>query len=244
MYLCEGSLSVTLDDGENRKSFPLHPGQLLVFYPHRAFTYDNETCGTGGAGGSIRYLWFHLTGYGAAGLLSECSIPVGSPCTVGFPEEAEEEYRSLFRAFLIGGPCMDTAVCACAMKICAMFGHILSCGAAEPAGRNGTGMKRLYTSVSYIHEHLSESLTVPALAAMEHLGPSRYRALFREATGLSPSRYITVLRMRRAAELLLNTDLPVTAVSASVGYDDPLYFSRMFYRESGFSPTVYRKRNR
>ena len=54
--------------------------------------------------------------------------------------------------------------------------------------------------------------------------------------------YILSLRMANAQSLLESTRCNITEVAAAVGYDDPLYFSRLFRRHTGFSPTEYRKR--
>ncbi len=51
-------------------------------------------------------------------------------------------------------------------------------------------------------------------------------------------------RMQRAAELLTHTELPVIQVAQSVGYEDPLYFSRVFRQRWGVSPTIYGSRRR
>ena len=54
--------------------------------------------------------------------------------------------------------------------------------------------------------------------------------------------YILSLRMANAQSLLESTQYNITEVAAAVGYDDPLYFSRLFRRHTGFSPTKYRER--
>ncbi|MBQ3591189.1 MAG: helix-turn-helix transcriptional regulator, partial [Clostridia bacterium] len=105
---------------------------------------------------------------------------------------------------------------------------------------DGQQTQRLYTSLSFLHEHYSQPLSISALAAMETLSVSRYRMLFHEIFGISPITYLTRLRMRQALTLLLQTNLPISHISSSVGYEDPLYFSRAFRRMFGLSPTDYR----
>lgn len=65
--------------------------------------------------------------------------------------------------------------------------------------------------------------------------------LFKEATGLSPMKYLLKVRMKKAEELLKG-DLTVAQVAASVGYNDPLFFTKQFRKWNGLSPTEFRRK--
>lgn len=78
------------------------------------------------------------------------------------------------------------------------------------------------------------------LAAMEHLGVSRYREVFHEQMGMSPIDYRTSLRIRRACELLSQTDLAVSEIAQDSGFTDIFYFARMFKAKTGVTPNKYR----
>ncbi|MCR2806460.1 AraC family transcriptional regulator [Paenibacillus soyae] len=70
---------------------------------------------------------------------------------------------------------------------------------------------------------------------------SHLTKLFKEATGMSPMQYLNKVRMKKA-ETLLAGDLTVAQVAASIGYNDPLFFTKQFRKWSGQSPTEYRRR--
>ena len=95
-------------------------------------------------------------------------------------------------------------------------------------------------SIRFMRQHLNRSLKVAGLAAVAGLSPSHYSAMFRDYTGYSPMDYFIRLRMHRACQLLDTTTLEVKQVAAEVGYDDPLYFSRVFRTVNEMSPTAYR----
>ena len=59
--------------------------------------------------------------------------------------------------------------------------------------------------------------------------------------GRSPQQYLINLRLHNAQNMLLDTDLSVGEIARSVGYDDQLYFSRLFHRYFGTSPREYRE---
>ena len=63
---------------------------------------------------------------------------------------------------------------------------------------------------------------------------------FKQYTGTTPMRYIVSLRITNAQVLLETTDYNVTEIGNIVGYDNPLYFSRIFKKQKGVSPSEYR----
>ena len=67
--------------------------------------------------------------------------------------------------------------------------------------------------------------------------------LFKKTYGVSPQEYLLMRRIEKAKQLLSNntTDLSVKQISIAVGFENPLYFSRVFRARTGFSPTQYRK---
>lgn len=244
MYLYGGTLSVFVGDEANEKHHLLTPGQLFIFPPHITFRYEN-------AGNvPISYLWAHATGYGAASLLADCALPIGTPMSVGLVADAEEKFRGLFKTLLLHEPFFEITAAANFTDICAMFGHALAqqkqTHSGEPQSDTDTAdkIRRIYTSLSYMHENLAVPMSIERLADMEHLGVSRYRTLFRAATGMSPIAYLTEMRMKRAAELLLHTGMSVADVAMSVGYEDPQYFSRVFRQHWQVSPAVYASRRK
>ena len=64
---------------------------------------------------------------------------------------------------------------------------------------------------------------------------------FKQVTGMSPMHYILMNRINNATSLLETTDYNIAEISAIVGYENPMYFSRLFKKQKGVSPTDYRK---
>jgi AraC family transcriptional regulator, arabinose operon regulatory protein len=100
--------------------------------------------------------------------------------------------------------------------------------------------QKINQSIAYMKQHLETPLQVSTLAALANLSPSHYTALFKQHTGYSPIDYLIRLRMHWACQLLDTTDLPVKSIAASLGYDDPFYFSRIFKTVNETSPSDYR----
>ena len=107
--------------------------------------------------------------------------------------------------------------------------------------RSGSTAKGYVTKAKNYIAH-NYTLGIGVENATDFVGVSRatlYRA-FMEYEGLSPAQYITDFRVNAACRLLEETELPVSAVARSVGYNDSLYFSRIFHKTKGVSPTEYR----
>ncbi|MEK8127310.1 AraC family transcriptional regulator [Paenibacillus filicis] len=99
-------------------------------------------------------------------------------------------------------------------------------------------------TVDYLHEHYSSSFSLEELASMAGFSPSYYSRLFKKLKGISPSGYMTRLRINRAKELLLLGNESFSDIALHVGYSEEAYFSRMFKKETGYSPAQFVKLGR
>jgi len=90
-------------------------------------------------------------------------------------------------------------------------------------------------------EHAAEEFSLELLAAKAGLSKFHFQRLFKSATGVSPSRYHTNLRMNEARRLLRETKMSVVGVALELGYANPSHFARLFRRETGLSPSDYRR---
>ena len=106
----------------------------------------------------------------------------------------------------------------------------------EPSIQN-----KIAQTITFMRHHLNQTLQLDALAAVANLSRSRYVDLFKQQTGYAPIDYFIRLRMHRACQLLDNTTLSVKAIATELGYEDPLYFSRLFRSVNERSPIEYRK---
>jgi AraC family transcriptional regulator of arabinose operon len=94
---------------------------------------------------------------------------------------------------------------------------------------------------TYIEANISRPMMLDELAEKAELSVSRFSELFSRRFGCSPMRYVTELRLRRAAILLNDPGLSIAQVAEEVGFSDPLYFSRRFRLHFDASPTRYRR---
>ena len=93
----------------------------------------------------------------------------------------------------------------------------------------------------YLQENYAHQVDFSALADSLAVSAPYLSKVFHEQTGVSPSRYLTDLRMRQARKLLMDTGLTVREIAARVGYPDPYHFSRSFRNAVGCSPAQFRE---
>ena len=91
------------------------------------------------------------------------------------------------------------------------------------------------SALAYIGQHWAREIEFESLARKLGVGYRQFRRLFQEATGLAPHQYLLNLRLNHAKRLL--STLPVAEVAERVGFNDPLYFSRLFKKKVGVAPT-------
>lgn len=96
----------------------------------------------------------------------------------------------------------------------------------------------------YLRGHMAEDVTLAALAEVAGLSTFHFARAFKQSTGLPPHGYLRRLRLERARELLVGTNLSVGDIAEQVGYETPQALARMFRAEAGESPLEYRRERR
>jgi AraC-like DNA-binding protein len=213
--------------------FEVGPGDLLVVpqgQPHAYGAHPDRPW-------TIH--WCHTMGDDVPHLLEELGVsaerPVvhlgQSPTLVGLFEDLRQA---------LGESCSTPTILYASQLLSHMLGLMIRLrrgAVSEPPDAR----RRVLASVAYMRDHPERCLGLETLASMAGLSPSHYSALFRTLTGLPPKHYFTRLRMARARELLATTGDSVKAISYRLGFEDPLYFSRVFRRLNRMSPSRFRQ---
>lgn len=117
-------------------------------------------------------------------------------------------------------------------------------GGPEPDTLPGDAPARWREAVeaakAFIEEHLGEPLDVVRISREVNLSRPHFTRVFREVEGVAPWTYVTVRRVRRAAELL-EEDRRLSDVALETGFADQSHFTRVFKRVTGRTPGEYRK---
>jgi AraC family transcriptional regulator len=112
---------------------------------------------------------------------------------------------------------------------------------AEPPINGGLAAWQRRKAVAYIEEHLTEPVSLAALAELVGLSACYFCRAFRQSFGTPPHRYQLSHRIERAKTLLAKHAASVTEVGLAVGYNDASAFCTAFRRVTGLTPSAYRR---
>ncbi|RXZ81049.1 response regulator [Paenibacillaceae bacterium] len=101
------------------------------------------------------------------------------------------------------------------------------------------GQAIIYKSLEYVKGQLDREVTVSECAAQVHLSGSYYSSLFKKVMGMTLTQYITTERIRKAKAMLID-GASVQEIASAVGYEERRYFSDMFKRSTGITPSEFR----
>ncbi len=108
-----------------------------------------------------------------------------------------------------------------------------------PASRGG--LRVAHVAMRHMHAHLGEPLSVRDLALACGIGVTSFTSSFREATGVTPHRYLRRTRIERSCELLRTTGLSIREIAEIVGFRGQSHFCCAFAAERGLTPSAYRR---
>ena len=122
-----------------------------------------------------------------------------------------------------------------------MFAEILAdCYQLQFSNLNTVSDMRVEEIMSFLRTHRDEPFRSADIEAHMRLSYKYLEESFKKKTGMTIQQYHTDLRIHEAARLLRSTLLSVSEISAMIGYQDPLYFSNVFKKATGYSPRAYR----
>lgn len=218
VYLCGG------------QEYRCRAGDAFVIYPGERVAYRPD------AHDPWEYHWVGFAGTEAKALLHLCGFGRHTPVR-RLPPSAATYLQQIYDA--VGPSAADDIEMTGRLYL-----FLAHCIRENPDPTPRAAQEYMEQAVRFIRGQYAQELTVAQIAA--HVGVSRsqlYRA-FQARYDQSPQAFLLQYRLREAAALLTSTDLSVEEVASSTGFHDPLYFSRVFRRQYGAPPSVFRTREK
>jgi AraC-like DNA-binding protein len=104
-----------------------------------------------------------------------------------------------------------------------------------------TNRSRFQTVLHYIEEHVGKKISLDELANVMHLDPVYFSNLFTRTFHIPPSQFVVQKRVERAQQLLAFTNHTMKQIAEQCGFDNQMYFARVFQLRTGLTPTKYRQ---
>lgn len=233
MYFTDGCARVEFDGvGCTAKK-----GDILLYEPgytqkiHRRREDDSSNC------------YVHFGGYAVREMLSDCGLTKSGLYRIGEDPLVRDSFTHLIAAFTLGN---DTAY------VNYLFTKILMhIGAHKEEASGRIPLTEAYDTKVLMglmrldwEAQRNERAGMKKYADISCYGMSQFARSFKDTTGKTPTKYMIDSKISKAKDLLLTTSLPMNQIASLCGYNDPLYFSRIFKKRVGTSPREYRKKNR
>lgn len=182
--------------------------------------------------------WIHFTGSDVKNILAYHGISLDEHV---FYCGVLPDYKALFRKII-----QELRLCRYGYEdyIASLFNDILLLvdrQQHEQKKATGNVQEQIERAAAYFNENYNTKISIDDYAESLHISTNWFIHNFKQYAGMSPAQYILSLRMVNAQSLLERTTYNIKEISEIVGYENPLYFSRVFKKEIGKSPAQYRK---
>lgn len=229
-YILEGKGSFEV----NGQRYELKKGQGFLVTPDTICYYEADLQEP------WTYCWIGFNGIKAAGLLRQAQLSDESPI---YTWEKSEFFEQSIQQMVSSKSMKAGRELKLTGLLYLWLSAMIDCRGSELKQKTRENNKEHYISqvVHFIEVNYANKISVQSIAQFVGLQRSYLSALFKDVMGISLQDYLISYRMRKACELLSSTTLMVGDIARSVGYEDPLLFSKMFKKTMHIAPTQYRE---
>lgn len=231
IYIAAGCGHFHFDAVDNETIVPA--GNIVIFRPKELQKYEYY------GKDKTEVYWIHFTGSDVKNILRKYGFPDNERI---FPVGTSMEYERIFKRIIIElQRCQDNyeeMLTLLLRHLLIIFQRELT---REQVLKNEYLDHEMDTAVTYFNENYNRDINIEEYATSKGMSVSWFIRSFKKFTGSTPMQFIVSLRVNNAQVLLETTNYSINEISKIVGYDNQLYFSRLFHKLKGFSPREYRK---
>lgn len=223
LYVCRG------------REYRLSAGDSFFIFPGELVRYDAD------AKAPWRYRWIGFRGTEAERLLHEAGVSADRPIVASRrPRRTAALYHRVQAVLDEGGPACDWEAGGYFRLLLGSYARDGEAAAApQPSAPAESGAEQIDRAIRWLTLQYSQPISIDMIARQLGYHRTHLSKLFKQHTGLAPMSFLLKVRMERA-KLLLQEPLTIEQVASSVGFADPLYFSKQFRKYYGKSPSEYR----
>jgi len=226
LYILEGKAHFYFETGEKI----VNKGEMVLFRPYEPqsyFYFPKDKC---------QAFWVHFTGSDVEDILNYFELP---PHNI-FYSGTSPDYQWLFEQMI-----RELQLCRANYKelLTMLLRHIflLINRYLKENGKSGIDtLNDIEHSIRYFNENYTKDINIEEYAKSLHVSTCWFNRRFKQVTKVTPLQYILSLRLSNAKMLLETKDYNVTETAYAVGFNNPLYFSRLFTKHIGIPPSEYK----
>lgn len=231
IYIAAGCGHFHFDTVDSETIVPA--GNIVIFRPKELQKYEYY------GKDKTEVYWIHFTGSDVKNILRKYGFPDNERI---FPVGTSMEYERIFKRIIIElQRCQDNyeeMLTLLLRHLLIIFQRELS---REQVLKNEYLDHEMDTAVTYFNENYNRDINIEEYATSRGMSVSWFIRSFKKFTDSTPMQFIVALRVNNAQVLLETTNYSINEISKIVGYDNQLYFSRLFHKLKGFSPREYRE---
>ena len=207
-------------------------GSIVIYRPHEEQNYqyyfqDNP-----------EVYWVHFTGIGVDECLENAGLSGEKIINVGLTNNCIELFKRIMNELQVKRPLHEQFSNVLLLELLLQLGRR---NLNISSGINKHQDKKFQKIIELMHSSYNLQWSVKDFAKECNLSIYRFIHNFKNHTGMSPMEYLTNVRIDKAKELLLDSSLNISEISNVLGYENPLYFSRVFKNKTGMPPSNFRR---
>ncbi|MBP3600438.1 MAG: helix-turn-helix transcriptional regulator [Clostridia bacterium] len=225
LYIEEGSCVFE----HNGKRNSVNENSIVLFRPEESQFYSYAMENT------TRVFWVHFTGRKVEEVLKSCNLDTSFAHLNFKPSHLESTIYNIIAEFKRPTE-FYRAICSSYLNIFLSYIGDALCNNKQKNVVN----ERLLEVAKDILTTYDQNLPIEYYADIYGCSVNQFTIIFKENFGCTPRAYITQQRLNTAENLLLNSNFSIKKIAESIGYEDPLYFSRIFKKKYGYSPREFK----
>ena len=159
---------------------------------------------------------------------------------------APEDMKNVFEKVKLIRTELKACRSGCNLRSLALFIEVIVelCRLYKNDSVEETSLTRIGDALEYMNTHYKQPIAIDALAKKACMSRRNFFIHFKNTAGCTPLQYLTLIRINRATELLLYTEMQISDIAVRCGFSDSNYFCRTFHNQTGESPQQYRLKYR
>lgn len=229
LYIAAGKAHFHLDGKEQIVT----AGHMVLYRPRemQKYEYFKED--------QTEAYWVHFTGGNVKNILRSYGISDDMRVFYcGSDLEYQNHFRSMIQELQL---CKDDYEEMLEIHLRQLFIRIHRYISSTKKVTKGFIAEEIDKAALFFTENYNQEISIEDYAKSRNMSTSWFIRNFKQYVGITPMQYILSIRISNAVDLLETTEYNVTEIGEIVGYDNPLYFSRIFKKQKGLSPSEYRK---
>lgn len=228
-YILDGKGIYSVND----QTYHLQKGQGFLICPHTIIFYQADSHNP------WSYGWVGFHGVKAKSYLDMAGINEKNPI---FTYDKDDSLRKMLQMMINTKSLQKSREIFLLGYLYQFIGILIENAPSSCLKPESSSQSHIRKALEFIAMNYAQKIEINDIASYIGLDRSYLYSLFIKHLNISPKNYLIRFRMQKATELLSNQNLSIAEVSRSVGYDDPLLFSKMFKKIYGQSPSAYKNK--